>query len=196
MSLHAIIEEFPERSIVRIDRRAWRALIDAGAFAGRRAELIRGVIVQMSPQNPPHARVIQNLTRALFEALGRRADVRCQLPVVAADESEPEPDLAVVPMETASGDHPRVVHLVVEVADSTLRFDRAAKRPLYAESGFPEYWIVDVERRQIEVYRHPEGQSYATCSVVDADSEATIAAFPDVRVAVSALFVGVPARAR
>ncbi len=190
MSLHAIIEEFPERRVFPIDRATWRAMIDSGAFVGRRAELIRGVIVEMSPQNQPHARVIQNLTRLLFEALGRRADVRCQLPLVAIDHSEPEPDLAVVPIE-ALDDHPSAPHLVIEVSDSSLRYDRLAKRELYAESGYPEYWIVDLARRRVEVYRQPAGDAYATCEVIEADGSLVIAAFPDVRIALAAMFEAV-----
>jgi Uma2 family endonuclease len=191
VSLHAVIEEFPERRVYRIDRRAWRAMIDAGVFRDRRAELIRGVIVEMSPQNHPHARVIENLTELLHEALRRRARVRCQLPVVAADESEPEPDLAVVARDDDGEDHPRSAQLVVEVADRSLRFDRVGKRPLYAESGFPEYWIVDIEHRRVEVYRGPTGSQYATCVVVELDGAVTIDAFPDVSIPVAAMFAGV-----
>lgn len=166
-------------------------MIDAGAFIGRRAELIRGVIVEMSPQNEPHARVKRNLLRLLFDAVGHRADVLYQAPVLAADESEPEPDLAVVPMDD-SDEHPRHPHLVIEVSDSTLRYDRVGKRPLYAESGFPEYWIVDLAKRRVEVYRGPKGDEYATCEVVEADGSLAIAAFPDVRIAVAAMFRAVP----
>lgn len=190
MSVHAIIEEFPEKPVFRISRTAWRAMIDAGTFVGQRAELIRGVIVQMSPQNHPHARVIANLTRILIQTLGSRADVRCQLPVLAVDDSEPEPDLAVAPLD-AIFDHPGTLHLVIEVADSSLRYDRLAKRELYAESGFPEYWIVDVEKRRVEVYREPQGDRYATCEVIEGDGTIVIAAFPDVRIDVAAMFRGV-----
>lgn len=191
MSFHAIVEEFPERRVYRIERAAYRALLGAGVFLSKRAELIRGVIVEMSPQNHPHARAVENLNALLFEAVARRARVRCQLPLVAADQSEPEPDLVVAAHDDGHDDHPSRPLLVVEVADATFRFDRIAKRELYAESGFPEYWIVDVARRRVEVYTQPMGAAYQQVSVVESDGAVTLSAFPDRSIPVAAMFEGV-----
>lgn len=181
--MHPVVEHHPER-IYRITRADWARMIEAGVFVGRRAELIRGVIVETSPQNNPHSWAIVTLNRILVLALADRAEVRPQLPLIAVDESEPEPDLAIVPHVPRRREHPRSAHLVIEVSDSTLGYDRTTKAELYAESGFPEYWIVNVEAEQLEVYDRPKGRQYTRRRTFGRGRSVAIAAFPDVRVPV------------
>jgi Uma2 family endonuclease len=109
-------------------------------FEHERVELIRGMVLTMSPIGPAHADPIDVLTRRLVLAMGDRAVVRVQQPFAASDDSEPEPDLALVPPGRYAADHPRQARLVIEVAQSSLTYDRETKAPLYAESGVPEYW--------------------------------------------------------
>jgi len=120
-----------------------------------RTELIEGDIVPIPPASPEHA----TQTMALYERVrwlfGRGYHVRVQSPL-AFGESEPMPDLAVVKGKPADYKHahPAYAVLVIEVAHSSL-YDRTVKTSLYAKAGIPEYWIVDLEHRQLEVYREP-----------------------------------------
>ena len=120
-------------------------------------ELLEGEIVQMSPQEPPHARATSRLNRLFTRALGDEYVVRPQLPLTFPD-SEPEPDLAVVwtKDEDAPEGHPRTALLVIEVADSSARYDLVVKSRIYAKAGIPEYWLVLVRKRAIEVLRDPD----------------------------------------
>ncbi len=133
-------------------------MAEAGVFApGERVELIEGEIIAMTPQKSPHAasvRLVQETLRGLF---GPGFDVRPQLPLSLGPDSEPEPDVAVVrgnPRDYVQ-EHPTTAVLVVEVADTTLDFDRGRKAGLYARAVIPEYWIVNLPDRTLEVYRDP-----------------------------------------
>lgn len=120
-------------------------------------ELLEGVIVEMSPQGVAHARIITRLTRLLVLSLGDSFDVRPQLPLTLDGQSEPEPDLAVVPADAESpGEHPHHALLVVEVASASLARDRAVKARLYARASIPEYWLIDTDQACIEVYQDPD----------------------------------------
>jgi Uma2 family endonuclease len=134
----------------RIARSEFERMVALGFFANERVELLHGVIITMTPPNdPPHASPVQLLGEILILGLARRATVRIQLPLVATDDSEPEPDIAVVPRADYHEAHPDRAHLVVEVADSSLRKDRLIKGPLYAASGFEEYWVVNVAAKLV-----------------------------------------------
>jgi Uma2 family endonuclease len=138
-----------------------------------RVELIDGEILTMAPQKSPHATAMQLAYEALREAFGDGFHVRPQLPLALDETNEPEPDLAVVagsPRDYAE-DHPSTAVLVVEVAETSLGFDRGVKKALYARFGIPEYWIVDLIERLVEVYRSPQGPDYREQRVLtDADS--------------------------
>src|ERR1043165_617725 len=102
-------------------------MAEIGLFDDERVELVRGVIIAMSPIYPPHASPVDRLTEILVRALAGRARVRIQQPLLATDESEPEPDVAVVPLGDYTATHPDRALLVIEVADSSLRKDRLLK---------------------------------------------------------------------
>jgi Uma2 family endonuclease len=172
----------------RITRAEYERMAEVGLFAHERVELLRGDLVKMSPTNVPHASILTRLTMLLAPAVVGRADVRVQMPLLAVDESEPEPDLAVVSLDPARTEHPRQALLVIEVADSSLRTDRLVKAPLYAESGFEEYWIVDVAARTVEVHRGPLGDGWKSVTRHDATETIHVAAFPDVTVPIAQLF--------
>ena len=143
-------------------RTEYERMVSAGLFENERIELVRGVIIQMSPQNVPHATAIQRLTRWLQPALHGRADVRVQLPFVCGDDSLPEPDLAIVDPTTADGDeHPDRAFLLIEVANASLKLDRGEKAELYARAGVPEYWVVNLVDRVIERHSQPSAGAYA-----------------------------------
>lgn len=186
LDLELIAPEVPRR----LTRAEYDRIVAIGVLGEDRVELLRGVIVAMSPNDPPHASAVELLTDILVPALAGRARVRIQLPLLAADDSEPEPDVAVVPIGDYSRQHPDKALLVVEVAASSLRKDRMVKGPLYAASGFAEYWVVDVGGGVVEVHRGPSGQAWQSITRHGQGEVLHLEAFPDVTVAVSAVLRG------
>jgi Uma2 family endonuclease len=123
-----------------------------------RVELLGGVLVEMSPQNPPHSFCVAQLSRILMRQLSETYSVRVQLPLDLSNDSQPEPDFAVVKNEAVYfEEHPKTAILVIEVADSSLDYDRIIKRSYYQDAAVEEYIVVDVAGRKLEVFR--EGKS-------------------------------------
>lgn len=149
----------PER-MRPLKRAEYEALVEAGYLVDERVELLRGVLVEMSPQGDEHSRLTAWFARELILALGRRFEVRAHSPFAATDDSEPEPDVSVS-MHRGRG-HPSRALLLIEVAGSSLRKDRKIKTEIYAEAGVPEYWIVNVKDRVIEILTEPTAHGYAT----------------------------------
>lgn len=142
----------------RFDRAVEAELFEPGA----QLELIGGDITQkMSPQNSPHAAAIGAMQFALEEAFPCGYWVRVQLPLALTDDSEPEPDLAVVAgsWRDYTKSHPAHAVLIVEISDTTLTIDRGTKGGLYASAGVAEYWIVNLRDRVLEVHRQPSPMS-------------------------------------
>jgi Uma2 family endonuclease len=161
-------------------------LVGLGAFEGERVELLYGTIVEMSPHGPPHDAAIEELTEALVTALSGRARVRVQSAFAASDGSEPEPDIAVVPPGDYHRAHPTEAWLVIEVADETsLNKDRGIKAQLYAESGVPEYWIVNVLDRLVEVHTDIVGGAYTRITPHRVGDTVSPQRFPDVKIPVA-----------
>ncbi|MDZ7753956.1 MAG: Uma2 family endonuclease [Gammaproteobacteria bacterium] len=138
---------------------------ETGVFApGARTELIEGAIIDMTPIGSRHAACVDRLTRQVLLAVGQRAVVRVQGPLILAEYTEPQPDLALLrPREDFyARAHPRPedVVLLVEVADTTVAFDRHTKLPLYARHGIPEAWLVDLPAGVLEIHREPEEGAY------------------------------------
>jgi Uma2 family endonuclease len=154
-----------------------------------RVELLDGEIVEKMPIGSRHYACVRNIQRMLFRLLGDDAAiVSIQSPVGLPPRSEPEPDIALLrpKADNYASLHPRPhdVLLVAEVADSTLRRDRAKLR-IYAEAGIPEAWVVDVNRNVVEVYAEPEGGRYRATSTAEREGTLTPLAFPDLAVAVN-----------
>lgn len=150
----------------RWTRDEYDRMTSSGLFAsGERIELVEGEILQMTPQGSYHATALRLAEDALRAAFGPAFDVRPQLPLALAPDSEPEPDLAVVigsPLNYLAA-HPATASLLVEVSDAALEFDRLRKGSLYAGAGIPEYWIVNLIDRSIEVYRAPHQGGCDSC---------------------------------
>jgi Uma2 family endonuclease len=113
--------------------------------------------------------------------------VRVHGPFVASENSEPEPDLALVPNEDYSRDHAASAFLMIEVAESSLRKDRILKASLYARAGVPEYWIVNLRERVVEVHRAVREGRYATVTAHGRDETIHPEAFPDIAVAIAGI---------
>jgi Uma2 family endonuclease len=169
-------------------------MVEVGAFSGqfeKRVELIRGEIVQMTPINIAHANCVTLITEWSFQAAPLdRVMIRVQNPVrIPTNNSEPEPDLVWVNRKPYSR-HPEPADtlLLIEVADSSLDFDRNEKLEVHAESGMVEYWIVNLIDEQIEVYRKPSGRTYDEQTVYRGDAEIHPLAHPAVTLRASRLF--------
>jgi Uma2 family endonuclease len=179
-----------EPARMTVDR--YLGLVEAGVLSeDDRVELLEGVVVAMTPSNPPHAAVLTMATRALLLAVGERASVRTQCTLVLGRFSAPEPDVAVVPgsdRDYLSG-HPRTALLVVEVADTSLQQDRITKAAIYAAAGIPEYWIVNLRRGVVEVMRDPDRERarYRDARVCERGERIEPAAFPGAPVALADL---------
>src|SRR5213593_3785696 len=147
----------------RWKRAEYEHLVDLGLFQGDPIELIAGQLVVAEPQGAYHASAVTRVDYALRAIIPEGWIVRIQAPVSLDDESEPEPDLAVVPGRPGDyrDSHPAHPALLVEVAESSLEFDRASKGSLYARAAVPDYWIVNLVDGVVEVYREPEPDASA-----------------------------------
>ena len=188
---------------VPLTAKRWRRaeydrLVELGLFEGEALELIGGQLLVAEPQGPYHASAITAVDYALRAALPPGWLVRLQAPVSLDDESEPEPDLAVVPGRP--GDyldaHPARPALAVEVADASLEFDRERKGSLYARAGVQDYWVLNLVDRVLEVYRGPEpdpaapfGWRYRSVTRLKAPATVALLAVPACRVAVADLLL-------
>ena len=157
-----------------------------------RVELLEGVIVLMSPQNDPHAHAIEVLTDTLVPQVKGRFRVRVQLPLTLGDRSEPEPDLAVVPLPEPGtpARNRRAALWVIEVTGDSLRKDRLVKSRIYARAGIAECWIVNLEERCVEISRDPDPEAgvYRTSLKASPGEELLSSAVSGVSVFASELF--------
>jgi Uma2 family endonuclease len=170
-------------------------LIEIGVFRpGDPIELLGGDLVVAEPQSSPHYTAIGLAEDALRRAFGSGWLIRTQGPIALDDESEPEPDVAVAPgsVRDYSREHPARPALVVEVALSSLSLDRDYKGSLYARAQLPDYWIVNLTDRVLEIYRQPVadaaaafGWRYASTVVLDPEAAVTPLAAPGTVVAVA-----------
>jgi Uma2 family endonuclease len=174
-------------------RREYHLMGEVGILTPNdRVELIKGEIVKMSPQGRRHRAFIDNLTHLLDSRLAGRAIVSIQMPVVLSDDTEPEPDLQVlrrgqVPYKEREP-HADDVILVVEVAETSLAYDRSTKLRLYAEAGIAEYWVIDCAAESVEVHRTPDGGRYREVSRVSGQTTVSLQAFPDVVLSLADVF--------
>lgn len=182
----------------RWTRFEYERLVEQGVFQpGEHLELLAGQLVVREPQATPHATGIRLVTRALRAVFVEDWwNVDMQLPVALDEESEPEPDVAVTAGEPREflASHPRRPVLVVEVAESSLGFDRKEKGSLYARAQVPEYWIVNLRDHVLEVYSQPHpdaaaphGWAYRSFQSLAAGEYVTPAAAPATRIAVANL---------
>jgi Uma2 family endonuclease len=133
-------------------------------------ELIEGEIIDMAPIGSRHAEVVRLHNKRLVQAIGDAADVSSQLPVRLSLRSEPQPDFAILKpgARTYRDAHPVAenVLLLIEISDSTLRYDLETKARLYATHGIPEYWVVDLLGHRVWRHRGPSGQQYVQCDEI------------------------------
>jgi Uma2 family endonuclease len=156
---------------------------------GERTELLSGQITLMAPKGTPHVTSLHLLANSLRAQLGEAALVRTQDPIQLDDFSEPEPDLAVVQGTVLdyAEHHPRPdqIYLVVEVADSTLKQDCEVKDKLYAQAGITDYWVIDLNKRQLHIFREPTVSSYTRHLILAEPNQASPLGFPNLALLLS-----------
>jgi len=188
---------------VEVKTRRWKRaeydrLITSGFFQpGDPVELVGGQLIVAEPQGSYHFAAIRAVEETLRMAFGPGWDVRSQGPVALDEESEPEPDVAVVrgSFRDYVAEHPSRPVLVVEVSESSLALDREHKGSLYARAGLADYWIVNLIDRVLEVYREPAqdpvatfGWRYGSAAVLGSDAPVSPLALPGVQIRVVDLF--------
>ncbi len=175
-------------------RAEYNRLIEIGVLdEDERIELLGGQLVVREPQYSPHATAVRLADEALRRAFGPGWDVRSGLPVALDDESEPEPDVCVVPGSPRDyrDAHPARPVLIVEMALSSLHVDRRLKAGLYARAGIGDYWIVNIAEQRLEVHREPipdpeaaHGSRYARIELLEGSQTVSPLAAPEARIAV------------
>lgn len=170
----------------------YHQMIESGILTDRdRVELIKGEIIEMSPVGRRHAACVDRLTELFVLSFASKAIVRTQNPIQLSNNSEPQPDLAVLRRRDdfyATG-HPKPddIFLVVEVSDTTVDFDREVKIPTYAEEGIAEAWLVDLNAQTLEVYRHPKPSGYQSKQQFNRGQTIAVPGFPDVQFSIEQL---------
>ena len=177
----------------RFSRAAYHRLVEIGLIdSDSRVELIDGEIFMMSPIGPPQGSYTSRLAEFFVRRLPENLHCRVQMPIVAGDHSEPEPDIAIVTRRTDyyKENHPSTneVALIIEVAQSSLSFDLGKKLKLYASSNIPEYWVVDADHSLLHLHRAPTGNRYADIVVLKAGETAVPLAAPACQLSIDWLF--------
>jgi Uma2 family endonuclease len=151
---------------------------------GEKVELISGQIFTMSAKGIRHTVATSRLLKSLLMLVGERAIVRCQDPITLPNNSEPEPDIVIARLRSDdylnSHPSPADVILAIEVADSTIKFDRDTKAQLYAAAGISEYWIVNLIDDRLEIYRQPEGNIYTGVQIITPPRSINLPEFPEI----------------
>ncbi|MBW4550694.1 MAG: Uma2 family endonuclease [Aphanocapsa sp. GSE-SYN-MK-11-07L] len=163
-----------------------------------RTELVNGQIIAMAAKGTLHTSAVLLTQDLLSDRLGKRVFVKSQDPIRLNDDSEPEPDivLAVRDPLAYSDHHPTAaeVLLVIEIADSSLKYDLETKAPLYAKAGISEYWVLDVVERKLHVFRQPGELEYQRQTILAETLEIAPLAFPDCAIAIRDLLPPTPVK--
>jgi len=174
----------------RMTREEYHRLGEEGFFPpDKRVELINGIVHEMPTQDSWHSGTIRAAQEELQRVFKDGFDLRIQMPIALDLWSEPVPDLTVVSGHWRDylSAHPTTAVLVVEVSASSARFDREDKRLLYATAGIPEYWILYVKTKQLEVMREPRAGDYRSRVVLKPGDTVTPIAAPDSSIRVADL---------
>ncbi len=176
----------------------YHRLAELGFFTeDDRVELIRGEIIQMAAKGTPHTTCCSNLLEELAALVAGRAKLRCQDPIVLPSNSEPEPDFVIARKRAdnylSAHPNPSDILLVIEIADSTLKYDQEVKVPLYAEAGIPDYWIFNLVKNHLEAYSQPYQElqgnfGYSMKRIVLPNQAIALPCFPDLSLDLSKVF--------
>jgi len=166
----------------------YHQMAEAGIFhPEERVELIAGQIIRMSAKGTAHTAAVRRTAKILRNLLANQAEVYTQDPIQLDDFSEPEPDIAVVRIDPLDyADHhptPSEVYLIIEVADSSFKYVRQTKGKAYAKSGIADYWVLDVNERQLHVFREPTPEGYQSEVILSEEASLSPLQFPTLVIA-------------
>ncbi len=168
-------------------------LVRAGFFDGKpRMELIEGELLEMAPIGPSHASMVSELVDRLIRSLPATVRVRPQCPIELGEFSLPEPDFALVKdrHDRYASSHPQAsdVLAIIEIADTSLVYDRSAKALLYARSGIPVYWLIDVNAKRVTQFSQPDASGYQSVTELAPDGRLSFESLPGWSLAVMEIF--------
>ena len=171
----------------------YHRMLESGILnEGDRVELISGQIFNMSPKGTRHTVCTREIFKRLLNLIGNLADVQSQDPITLPNHSEPEPDIVIARLRADNyvNSHPTPtdIILVIEVADSTLNFDRNTKASLYAAAEISEYWIVNLVDDRLEIYRQPESSIYTSTQIIIPPRSINLPHFPAVNLDLATIF--------
>ena len=168
----------------------YHRMIEAGILRDRRVELLKGEIVEMSPEGEPHAYFSSEAGEYLTRLLGDCAMIRQSKPITLPNDSEPEPDIAIVQRlgreYLEHHPYPENIFWLIEYSDSTLDKDLQTKSKVYAEVKIPEYWVVNLKRRQLVIFRDPQDGEYASKFTLSGGTIYPLA-FPEVAISIDSI---------
>ncbi|MBE9009342.1 Uma2 family endonuclease [Pseudanabaenaceae cyanobacterium LEGE 13415] len=180
-------------SIAKWTLNEYHQMIEAGILDDRRVELLRGEIVEMPPEGEPHAYGTTETRDYLIVVLGTRAKVREAKPITLPNNSEPEPDIAIVePLGREYLSHhpyPENIFWLIEYSNSSLSKDLEIKRKIYAEVGIPEYWVVNLRKPELIVFREPQNGDYQSEVTLTRGTIAPLA-FPEIEISIDRILNG------
>ena len=157
-----------------------------------RVELIEGELIDMAPIGSEHAGKGIRLSSLLSTALAGRAFVSQQNPLRLEEHSEPQPDIAVLRYRNdfyeASHPQPADILLLIEIADTTIRYDREIKIPLYARHGIPEVWLIDLQQERVEIYLQPSSEGYRQILRPGRNERIALSLLPEVSILIADLW--------
>lgn len=164
--------------------------LEAGVFDDVSVELLKGELIEMSPEGASHAANSDRSSRYLQRLLDERAIVRVGHPITLPNRSEPEPDLAIVePIEDEYFDHhpyPENIFWVIEYSNTSLQKDLEIKSKVYAEVGIREYWVINLKTRELVVFRDPTGGEYRSEQILTTGTISPLS-FPEIQIEVTRL---------
>lgn len=169
----------------------WHELVDSGVLEGKPVELLEGNIVEMSPEGIEHSYTNQSVSDYLRDLLPGKAHIRDAHPITL-DNSEPEPDIAIVQLPTTiyrqHHPFPQDIYLLIEVANRTLKKDLEQKIITYARNGIAEYWVIDLKHKKLIVHTQPHNNIYSQ-TVEYRSGKIMPQAFPEVEIDLSKLLL-------
>jgi len=179
----------PRLNIFRLNVSQYHQMSEAGIFSENdKVELINGEIIEMSPIGRRHTACVNRLNSVFSQLLGKKVIVAVQNPILLNNLSEPEPDIALLQPRAdfyeSGHPQPQDIFLLIEVADSSLEYDRDVKIPLYASSGITEVWLVDIYEQVIIVYRYPSENGYSDIQKLSRGEKMSIQAFSEINLVV------------
>jgi Uma2 family endonuclease len=170
----------------------YHQMIESGILTDRdRVELLQGEIIEMSPVGRQHAACVDRLTELFVLRLFSQAIIRVQSPIHLSNNSEPQPDVAILQRRpdfyAESHPQPKDIFALVEVSDTTIEFDRTVKVPLYAQDDIAELWIVDLNTETVQVYREPHSTGYQSVQTLHRGQTIALQALSDIQFTVDQL---------